>query len=48
MQRHQSFLGTMYLDGHGVPQDYAEAMKWFRRAADQRDARRRVIWPDVS
>jgi len=24
--------------GHGVPQDYAEAMKWFRKAAEQGDA----------
>ncbi len=28
-------LGLLYLDGHGVPQDYAEAAKWFRRAAEQ-------------
>ena len=28
-------LGLMYLDGHGVPQDPAEAVKWFKRAADQ-------------
>jgi uncharacterized protein len=25
----------MYLQGHGMPQDRAEAFKWFRRAADQ-------------
>ena len=24
-----------YRDGLGVPQDYAEGMKWFRRAAEQ-------------
>ena len=28
-------LGLMYLDGHGVPQDPAEAVKWFTRAAEQ-------------
>jgi len=28
-------LGLLYVDGHGVPQDYAEAAKWFRRAAEQ-------------
>jgi hypothetical protein len=28
----------MYHDGEGVLQDYAEAMKWFRKAADQGDA----------
>ena len=25
----------MYANGHGVPQDYAEALKWYRLAADQ-------------
>ena len=25
----------MYDRGDGVPQDFAEAMKWYRRAADQ-------------
>ena len=28
-------LGMMYRYGEGVPQDYAEAMKWLRLAADQ-------------
>ncbi len=28
-------LGVMYAVGQGVPQDYQEAMKWFRLAADQ-------------
>lgn len=28
-------LGLLYLDGHGVPQSYAEAVTWFRRAAEQ-------------
>ena len=27
----------MYANGQGVPQDYAEAMKWYRKAADQGD-----------
>jgi len=31
----QTNLGVMYHQGHGVPQDYAEAMKWFRLAAEQ-------------
>jgi TPR repeat protein len=34
----QSILGNVYLDGQGVPQDYAEAIKWYRKAADQGDA----------
>ena len=25
----------MYLKGEGVPQDYVEAMKWYRKAAEQ-------------
>ncbi|HDP35609.1 MAG TPA: sel1 repeat family protein [Candidatus Hydrogenedentes bacterium] len=28
-------LGVMYRDGEGVPQDYAEAVKWYRKAAEQ-------------
>ena len=26
-------LGQMYENGHGVPQDYAQALAWYRRAA---------------
>ena len=29
---------NMYANGKGVPQDYAEAVKWYRRAAGQGDA----------
>jgi TPR repeat protein len=31
----QYALGFMYENGRGVPQDYAEAAKWYRKAADQ-------------
>lgn len=31
-------LGQRYLFGDGVPQDYAEAMKWLHKAADQENA----------
>ena len=31
----QSNLGLMYSDGLGVKQDYTEAAKWFRKAAEQ-------------
>ena len=31
-------LGFMYENGQGMPQDYAEAVKWYRKAADQGDA----------
>jgi hypothetical protein len=29
----QHHLGEWYRTGHGVPQDYAEAVKWYRKAA---------------
>ena len=35
----QYHLGIMYDNGAGVPQDHAEAAKWYRLAADQGDAR---------
>jgi uncharacterized protein len=28
-------LGRAYYEGDGVPKDYAEALRWFRKAADQ-------------
>jgi len=28
-------LGNVYYRGEGVPKDYAQAVKWFRKAADQ-------------
>ena len=28
-------VGLMYHNGHGVPQNYVEAAKWYRLAADQ-------------
>lgn len=31
-------LGAMYYEGKGVPQDHAEAARWFRMAADQGNA----------
>ncbi len=31
----RAVLGDRYRDGEGVPQDDAEAVKWFRRAAEQ-------------
>ena len=32
-----NLLGVMYEEGIGVAQDYAEAVKWYRKAADQGD-----------
>ena len=34
----QDNLGNMYAEGHGVPQDHAEAVRWYRKAAAQGDA----------
>ena len=34
----QGALGFMYDNGHGVPQDYAEAVRWYRLAAEQGNA----------
>jgi hypothetical protein len=31
----QNYLGTMYRDGHGVPQNHMTAVKWYRAAAGQ-------------
>jgi hypothetical protein len=36
--RAQFFLGEMYLNGSGVPRDYAQALKWARAAAEQNDS----------
>src|SRR5882672_4029080 len=34
----QGYYGICFQTGQGVQQDYQEAVKWFRRAADQNDA----------
>ncbi|GHV04889.1 hypothetical protein FACS189416_3840 [Bacteroidia bacterium] len=31
----QNKLGSMYCYGEGVPTDYREAVKWYRKSADQ-------------
>jgi TPR repeat protein len=31
----QNNLGRMYEKGHGVPQDYDEAVSWYRKEAEQ-------------
>ncbi len=38
----QAALGQMYLDGHGVPQDPAQAALWLEKAAAGRNARARA------
>ena len=37
-RRGQVNLSLMYYRGQGVPQDYAEAVRWYRKGADQGDA----------
>jgi len=32
-------LGLLYANGQGVPQDYAEAAKWYRKAAESKQPR---------
>ena len=34
----QFALGVCYENGHGVTQDYAQAVEWYRKAADQGNA----------
>jgi len=34
----QYYLGLMYYNGQGVPQDYKEAVRWYRLAAEQGNA----------
>ncbi|MEQ1528808.1 MAG: hypothetical protein ABL925_05785, partial [Methylococcales bacterium] len=34
----QSLLGSLYLEGKGVPQDYSRAVYWYQKAADQGSA----------
>ena len=38
----QFFFAIMYIGGQGVPQDFAEAVRWARRAAEQGVARRQT------
>ena len=35
--RAQTYLGMMYANGEGVPQDFQEAFAWYSRAAEQGD-----------
>ncbi|MGA2224972.1 MAG: PDZ domain-containing protein [Syntrophobacteraceae bacterium] len=49
--RAQSYLGSMYLSGEGVPKNYVEAVKWFRKAVEPRGwlgIDMRTITPDLA
>ena len=39
----QDYLGWCYNNGQGVPQDYVEAVKWFRKAADEGTRMRKTL-----
>ncbi len=39
----QFSLGFMYINGHGVPKNDAEAVKWYRLAAEQGNALAQLI-----
>jgi uncharacterized protein len=43
----QASLGWMYTNGHGVPQDDAEAAKWYLLAAEQGDAFAQYMLPEM-
>ena len=43
----QFILGVMYFTGQGVPQDDAEAVKWYRLAADQGNANAQSFLGDM-
>ena len=36
--RAQEFVGILYEEGHGVPQDWGKAIAWYTRAAEGGDA----------
>lgn len=42
VSRNQFALASVYYDGKGVPQDYAEAARWYRKAAEQGGCRRTI------
>ncbi|WP_354121819.1 tetratricopeptide repeat protein [Bradyrhizobium sp. LA6.12] len=35
----QTYLGSLFETGRGVPENYTEAAMWYRRAAEQGDSR---------
>ena len=39
VQHAQNVLGAIYMYGEGIPQDFYEAVKWFRLAAEQHHRR---------
>ena len=44
MSSAQAVLGVMYDNGEGVPEDDAQAVSWYRKAAQQGHAGLNSIW----
>ena len=40
-------LALLYAEGKDVPQDYAEAAKWYRKAAEAGDAKAQLFLADM-
>ena len=40
-------LGVFYENGYGVTKDYTEAVKWWRKAAEQGDAEAKIKLNDL-
>jgi TPR repeat protein len=40
-------LGSMYYTGHGVPQDYKEAIKWYKMAAEQGNTKAQFLLGNI-
>ena len=40
----QGRLAWLYHMGLGVPQDYTEALKWYRKAVEQNEAEAQTMW----
>jgi TPR repeat protein len=43
----QVVLGAMYITGRGVPEDRAEGIRWYRKAADQGHANAQNVLGDI-
>lgn len=43
----QFYLGEMYHQGHGVPMDQLQAATWYRRSAEQGNARSMLVLGDI-
>ena len=39
----QNNLGNCYYNGEGVTKDYAEAVRWYRKAAEQGHANAKIV-----